>query len=322
MEQADVEQSEVGNTMKVGYLIPTREAVMEDQPEVLPLLNLACLAETLGYDSVWVGDSLLARPRHDPLTLLSAIAAQTQSVRLGTAVLLPAYRNPVILAQQVATLDQISEGRLILGVGIAGDRPNIRAEFVAAGVPFDGRVGRMQEGLQLCRKLWTGEAIDWNGRWTLEQGTLGPKPFRTGGPPIWGAGSHPNALRRAGQTMEGWLPIWPAEPSGWRDQYDIVLNHASSVNRAPTTGAIYLTTFIHNNEKTASTAIDQFLASYYDVPGPVMRKSQACRGGSLQSIEDWLQEYREAGVEHVVLRFAGEHERHIEQVSSLMEKLV
>ena len=308
--------------MKVGYLIPTREAVMEGRPEVTPLLGLACQAETLNYDSVWVGDSLLARPRHDPLTLLSAIAAQTQRVRLGTAVLLPAYRNPVLLAQQVATLDQISQGRLILGVGIAGDRPNIRAEFTSAGVPFKGRVGRMQEGLQLCRKLWAGEAVDWTGRWSLEQAVLGPKPFRLGGPPIWGAGSHPNALRRAGETMEGWLPIWPAEPSGWRTQYDAVLNHAAVSGKTPTTGAIYLTTFIHEDEKIATAAIDQFLESYYDVPGPVMRKSQACRGGSLERIEDWLQEYREAGVEHVVLRFAGDHERHMEQVSSLIKNLV
>ena len=102
--------------MKVGYLIPTREAVMEGRPEVTPLLGLACQAETLNYDSVWVGDSLLARPRHDPLTLLSAIAAQTQRVRLGTAVLLPAYRNPVLLAQQVATLDQISQGLSLIHI--------------------------------------------------------------------------------------------------------------------------------------------------------------------------------------------------------------
>jgi len=78
-------------------------------------------------------------------------------VDLGTAVLLPALRNPVVLAQQVATLDQISEGRVILGVGIASDFPNIRSEFVAAGVPFEKRVGRLLEGMQLCRALWTGK---------------------------------------------------------------------------------------------------------------------------------------------------------------------
>src|SRR6201984_1018534 len=114
----------------IGYLLPTRERVMDGRPETRPLLDLAARAEGLGFDSIWVGDSLLARPRHDPLTLLAAVGARVPRVELRTAVLLPALRNPVVLAQQVATLDQISEGRVILGVGIASDLPNVRAEFL------------------------------------------------------------------------------------------------------------------------------------------------------------------------------------------------
>jgi len=136
---------------RIGYLLPTREAVMQGRPETGPLLALAERAEALGYDAVWVGDSLLARPRHDPLTLLAAVAARTRRVMVGTAVFLPALRNPVVLAHQLATLDRISEGRLVLGAGIATDGVNVRAEFAAAGVPFEGRVGRMMEGLRLAR---------------------------------------------------------------------------------------------------------------------------------------------------------------------------
>src|ERR1700759_5223758 len=132
---------------QIGYLLPTRERVMEGRPQTASLLELATRAESLGFDSVWVGDSLLPRPRHDPLTLLAAVAARTRKVELGTAVLLPALRNPVVLAHQVATLDRISEGRLILGVGIASDVPNIRAEFEAAGVLFEKRVGTLVEGV-------------------------------------------------------------------------------------------------------------------------------------------------------------------------------
>src|SRR5579885_1751982 len=150
---------------RIGYLLPTREQVMEGRPAAAPLLALAERAEGLGYDSLWVGDSILARPRHEPLSLLAAVAARTRRAELGTAVLLPALRNPVVLAHQVATLDQISEGRFILGVGIASDVPNIRAEFVACGVPFEHRVGRMLDGLRLMRALWTGEPVSWNGRW-------------------------------------------------------------------------------------------------------------------------------------------------------------
>ncbi|TMJ72973.1 MAG: LLM class flavin-dependent oxidoreductase, partial [Alphaproteobacteria bacterium] len=108
---------------RIGYLLPTREQVMQGRPEAAPLLALAERAEGLGYDSIWVGDSILARPRHEPLTLLSAVAARTRKAELGTAVLLPALRNPVVLAHGIATLDQISEGRFILGVGIASDVP-------------------------------------------------------------------------------------------------------------------------------------------------------------------------------------------------------
>src|SRR5262249_32225773 len=124
-------------------------------------------AGRLGLDAVGAGDSLRARPRHEPLTLLAAVAGRLGRVQIGTAVLLPALRNPVVLAHQVATLDQVAEGRLILGVGIAADVANIRQEFTAAGVPFEKRVGRLLEGLRLARLLWSGKPVDWDGRWKV-----------------------------------------------------------------------------------------------------------------------------------------------------------
>src|SRR5262249_26901620 len=112
---------------RIGYLLPTRENIMQGEPQAVPLLDLAMRAGDLGFDSIWVGDSLTARPRHEPFTLLAAVAARVPRVEIGTAVLLPALRNPVLLAHQVATLDQVAEGRFIFGVGIAADVPNIRA---------------------------------------------------------------------------------------------------------------------------------------------------------------------------------------------------
>ena len=194
---------------KLGYLLPTRERVMENHHETGSLLALAETAEKLGYDSIWVGDSVTARPRHDPLTLLAAVAARTRKAELGTAVLLPALRNPVLLAHQVATVDRIAEGRLILGIGIASDMPAIRLEFEAVGVPFDKRVGRMNEAIRLCKALWTGKPVDWSKLWTVKQGTVGPTPHRPGGPPIWFGGGLPAGRERTGKLYDGWFPNLP-----------------------------------------------------------------------------------------------------------------
>ena len=197
---------------KLGYLLPTREQIMEGRPDAASLLALAVRAEALGYDSVWVGDSVLARPRHDPLTLLAGVAGRVPRVALGTAVLLPALRNPVLLAHQVATLDQVSEGRFILGVGIARDVPNIRAEFAACGVPFEKRVGRMMEGLRLCRALWSGEAVDWDGRWDVRGGILAPMPHRAGARRYGSAATQPPAWSAWAGTSTAGSPTRPTRP--------------------------------------------------------------------------------------------------------------
>src|SRR5438046_3454473 len=171
--------------VELGVRLPTREAVMSGRPETGSMLAMAERAEATGFDSVLIGDSLIARPRHEPLTLLAAVAARTKRVRLGTAVLLPALRNPVVLAHVVATLDRVAEGRVILGVGIAADAPAIRKEFAAAGVPWDRRVGRLLETLEIRRALGSRDHVEFHGQhYTLDDGTTEPKPPRAAGPPI------------------------------------------------------------------------------------------------------------------------------------------
>ncbi len=167
--------------LKLGYLLPTRERIMVGKHETDDIIALGDLADQLGIDSVWIGDSLLAKPRHDPLTLIAAIAARTEKVKIGTAVLLPMLRNPVLLAHQVATLDQISKGRVILGIGTARDVPAIRAEFEAAGVPFEKRIGRMLEQMRLCRALWAGEPVDWDGCGRSSRVSWHPNPIHRAG---------------------------------------------------------------------------------------------------------------------------------------------
>lgn len=307
---------------RIGYLLPTRERVMERRPEAAPLLALAERAEGLGFDSIWVGDSLLARPRHDPLTLLGAVAARTRKAELGTAVLLPALRNPVVLAQQIATLDQVSEGRYILGVGIASDNPPIRAEFVAAGVPFEKRVGRMLEGLRLCRELWSGKPVSWNGRWVVENSVLGPTPHRPGGPPIWIGGMVRAARERVGRLYDGWFPNAP-DAKGWGAQYREIQDIAREAGRKPgdVVGAIYLTLTIDEDAGRADQRMNGFMENYYGVPPAVMRDRQANYAGPASGAAEWLKGYVDEGASHLVLRFAGDAERQMETIARLRGEL-
>ncbi len=307
---------------KIGYLLPTREQVMQGRPEAAPLLELAARAEALGYDSIWVGDSVTARPRHDPMTLLAAVAVRTPRMELGTAVLLPALRNPVLLAHQVATLDQISEGRFILGVGIASDVANIRAEFEACGVPWDKRIGRMMEGLRLCRALWSGEKVDWDGRWRVRDAVLGPMPHRPGGPPIWIGGNGPASLERVGKHFDGWFPNGP-DASRFSAQWAEIRATARAAGRDPAqlTGAMYLTLAIDDDAARADARLSAFLEHYYGQPAAVIRARQVHYAGSAAGAAEWLAGYVRAGASHLVLRFAGEHERHLEALAGVRASL-
>ena len=303
---------------RIGYLLPTRDRIMAGSPDAAPLVALAEKAEALGYDSVWVGDSLLARPRHEPLTLLAGVAARTRRVELGTAVLLPALRNPVLLAHQVATLDRIAAGRVILGVGVATDVPSVRDEFEAAGVPFEKRAGRMLEGLRLCRALWSGEPVDWDGRWRVKRGVLGPTPHRPGGPPVWVGGSVRASLERAGRQFDGWFPTGP-DAARWGKHWHEVLEIAAEAGRAPgdVTGAVYLTLAIDDDEAAGNARIDAYLEQYYGAPAAVLRKRQACFAGPAEAAADWLAGYAEAGASHLVLRLVGDQEALLETMAGL-----
>ncbi len=295
-------------SIKIGYLLPTRENVMQNRPAAGPLLDAAKYAADLGFDSIWAGDSLLARPRHDPLTLLAAVAGAVPQVEVGTAVLLPVLRNPVVLAQQLATIDQISAGRLIVGAGIAANMPAIHAEFTAAGVPFDKRVGRMMEGFRLCRALWRGEAVQWDGRWQVQDAVLGPEPHRPGGPPIWiGTGALPG-IERCAKHYDGWFPIGPdVETFQARRQHFIDTAVAHQRDPAQLTTALYLTLCVMDDAEQADAAIDRYLAQYYGVPAATMRNIQACKGGRLEDVLAFVRSYVAAGAEHLVMRLVGDH---------------
>jgi probable F420-dependent oxidoreductase len=294
------------SSIEFGVLLPTREAVMSGRPETAPMLAMAERAEAAGFDSVWIGDSLTARPRHEPLTLLAAVAARTRRVRLGTGVLLPALRHPVVLAHVVGTLDRVAEGRVILGVGIAADTPAIRKEFAAAGVPFERRVGRVLETLEICRALWTRDGVSFGGKhFALDNVTMEPKPHRPGGPPIWIGGSGPTALREAAR-FDAWFPTGPSAEF-FAEHFPRVQAAARAAGRAPdaVTGAAYVTLALDPSPVTAEQRLHGFLETYYAAPARAILARQACYAGPIEGGVEWLQRWIDAGARHIALRFAG-----------------
>jgi probable F420-dependent oxidoreductase len=292
--------------LEFGVLLPTREAVMSKRPDTAWLLEIAERAETLGFDSVWIGDSPVAKPRHEPLTLLAAVAARTKRVRLGTSVLLPALRQPVLLAQVVATLDRLSEGRLILGVGISRDVPPSRTEFAAFGIPWDKRVGRYLETLEICRALWTRDGVSFKGNhFTIDNVTLEPKPHRAGGPPIWIGGNGPTALRDAAR-FDGWLMTGPnAEFFG--ENLPKIRAAAVAAGRAADSvaGAAYLTVALNENADAARNELLAFLQNYYGSQAKEVLGHQVNYAGPADGCVEWLRKWTNAGAHHIILRFGG-----------------
>jgi alkanesulfonate monooxygenase SsuD/methylene tetrahydromethanopterin reductase-like flavin-dependent oxidoreductase (luciferase family) len=292
--------------VELGVLIPTREAIMSGRPQTAPLLTMAERAEAAGFDSVWIGDSITARPRHEPLTLMAGIAARTRRVRIGTGVLLPALRNPVVLAHVVGTLDRVAEGRIILGVGIAADTPAIRREFAATGVPWDRRVGRFLEILEICRALWSRDGVRFSGKhFSLEDCTVEPKPHRRGGPPIWIGGSGPTAFREAAR-FDAWFPTGPSVEF-FAEHFPRIQAAARAAGRAPdaVTGAAYVTLALDSDRAAAEQRLGTFLETYYAAPARAIMARQATYAGPIEGCAEWLQRWIDAGARHLALRFAG-----------------
>jgi probable F420-dependent oxidoreductase len=292
--------------LDVGYLLPSRDLVVAGHDDPRPLLALAERAEELGFDSVWAGDSPVARPRADALALLAAVAARTEQVMLGTAVLLPALRDPVLLAHQVATVDGLSGGRLVLGVGSGFAYPPTEAQFAAVGVPFGARVSRLEEAVGALRALWSsgGEPVSFGGRHVrFDDVVLRPLPAREGGPPLWLAGSGEAAERRVGRLADGWLP-YPPRPAGYAEGWARVREAAAEAGRADPTPALYATVGLTRAGGDAAERMRRSVERSYDAPLSVVSGIQALFAGDAEEVAAWLATYVEAGVRHVVLRVA------------------
>lgn len=271
------------------------------------ILSFARQADERGFGSLWAGDSLLARPLFDPFAVLAAVAAVTTEVRLGTGVLLAPMRPPALAAQALASVDQLSGGRLTVGVGRGFDLPATRREFAAAGADFALRSRRMIDTITFWRQLWSspdGTATLDTPYAQLDAEPILPRPAQPGGPPIWMAGFGPAAFRQVGRLADGWLP-YPPDPDQYRVGWEQVQEAAVAAGRDPAaiTPAVMMTVNIGPDDISARD-LEAYVAEFYGFPLEVVSQIQACHAGSSTKILDILHAYLDAGARSFVLRLA------------------
>jgi probable F420-dependent oxidoreductase len=251
----------------------------------LPVLDTAHLAESLGFDSVWTTDHLAVSehesgpysPLLEALTTLAFLAGSTGSVRLGISALVLPQRSPLEVAKEIATLDVLSGGRVMLAAGIGWSQ----SEYANLGYPFKNRGARMDEGLQVLRTAWRGSrVISYTGKhYHFDKTAFAPGPVQSGGPPLWVAGNSSRALRRAALLSDGWHPV-NLPPSEIERMLRVV---KPLLLGRPFTIAPRLTLAFE-------TGLD---------PAPALN-------GSPAAIADQLKGYAQSGVEYAVIHFAGE----------------
>ncbi|MFI6475231.1 LLM class flavin-dependent oxidoreductase [Streptomyces sp. NPDC050516] len=293
----------------IGVLLPTREQAMLGALDAGALVEFATEAELLGFDSLWVGDSLVARPRLDPLIVLSAVAAATHRIALGTAALTPALRHPLIGANMITSLDHMAGGRLSLALGSGFPIPETEREFAAVGASYTGRAGRLDEIVELWRRTWRsgepGAPNDFEGRYLSAEDLdrLCP-PVREDGPPLWLAGSDtPAVLRRVAGKYDGWMPFLPSVPAygrAWRQIEE--LREEAGRPQGAITPALYATINVNPDGTAAKNELEHYVQGYYKNTLAGMAEIQAYGWGSAERCADWLGGYVRSGARHIIIR--------------------
>lgn len=316
-----------------GIVLPTRASAMEsnDTSEltaktVSDILHLSTTAEAVGFDSIWVGDSVLAKPRHEPLSTLAAVASVTDRVQLGTSVYLPPIRNPVHVAHQAITVDLISGGRLSLGVGTgtAGEMgSSVRSEFAELDTPWEKRGEILDEHLAVLTGLLDGESVSYEGdHYQFDDVSIGMQPC--GDVPIYiGSSIHPDKglLRvirdRIVNYGDGWLPgvRSPDDYSLGLDQIEEDLT-AADRSFAKFDRLCYRDVIVEEDEEKALERERDFLERYYPGYEPSRDEIEGrCLFGPVEKIEEDLNRFADAGVEHFTLRITGQNQ--LDQVRKL-----
>lgn len=277
--------------MKIGVVLPMAEDPKTgDAPSYREIRALARQAEALGVDSVWLYDHLLYRFPERPVfdiwecwTLLCAVAEATERVELGTIVLCTAFRNPAVLAKMAATLDEVSGGRLILGLGAGWHQP----EFDAFGIPFDHKAGRFAEALAIIAGLLKEGRVDFRGEYySAPDCELRPRGPRPGALPILVAAKGERMLRLTAEHAGSWNSAWFGRPTNFLPRRADLEAACAAVGRDPRT-----------LETTAGVMVAFPDLGEVEIPADNPDRVLA---GTPEEIAAGLREYDALGVGHVI----------------------
>ena len=293
-----------------GALLPTRGVLVyagEGGPRVELNWQMAETAERMGYDSVWIGDSITSKPRLEPMTAMAAVAARTNRVKIGTAVLLNALRHPVHLAHAAATIDNISGGRAILGLGAGRSNNQMFVdEHAAVGVPIMERASRMEESIRVMRGLWKGEPVSNDGEfYPLREVTLEPRPVQPS-IPLWISSNWVRrGLARVAELGDAWITNVPS-PDLFTRCWERIERCAGELGRDTREigRCLYISVNLKDDADAALDEGDQFMRAYYSVPYDVISKQLLCVFGPSDRIIEAIRAYQERGAEYFIVRFA------------------
>jgi probable F420-dependent oxidoreductase len=284
-------------------------------------LDVAALVERLGFDSLWNSEHILFHfPLHEGLTVLAAYAARTERVQVGTAVLLLALRHPTVVAKSVATVDALSRGRVVLGVGVGGEYPK---EFEACGIPLAERGARVDESIDVMRRLWSESHVTHKGRFfSFDDVTMAPQPVQPGGPPIWIGGRSEAAMRRCARVADGYYP-YLVTPERFRENFDKVQAWARALGRDPSRIEPALHLFVSlgpTREAGRAFAVDELSRRYKQPFDSIV--DRYCAMGSSADCAATVARFIEAGVRHITFVPLCPEARLAEDVEQLAREVV
>ena len=283
----------MADTVNIGLRIPSIHPCDTDA-----LRAFVLEAEAIGFHSIWVGDHVFYRVDIlDPLTMLTWVAAQTTRVRLGTAVMLTAYRNPVLLAKAASSLDHLSGGRLTLGVSIGGTE----AEYNSLGVAMNKRVTHLRENVAIMRRLWAEEDVEYDGNFhRIEGGMMTPRPVQKPGVPIWFGGNSEPMQRRLAGIADGWIGPGGAPADNFVAGVQRVREAAAEQGRDPDTlgfGKLINVSIDPSRERAFELARAHW-NTYY---GPNFNVERSAICGEPEEVGAALREFGEAETPEVTL---------------------